>query len=206
MPPPAQYTQVSDRTIQRMAEKLNKDLFCNKRYYYDIKSIIKLLNQLSRYDRAPNPYNLDWGYGIASIQSVHDIMHKLDTRGTDIQQQVKQGIGASILVFKEDYDIDNKKLIDRILPHKDEQARDDWIQKCVMRRRVFDRTHEAEDYCNDGKVHKTPSCVQYVPNIFLSPNTIRNQIHLHLSPLLIFDPQRPQRLLHLLLKVIGTFG
>ena len=159
----------SPSTVQRLARKLKKDMFQSKKYYYNMEAIIELFNQLSGYEEALacNPHQLLWGSCIASMVSVHNIMKQLGVRGTDVQQQVKQGIGAAILQLDENYKVMNEKLIDKILPHENDQTRDDWIQKCVNRRRIFDLFGTAEDFCNDEKTHETPSCVYLLTIIYV---------------------------------------
>ena len=44
----------NDKSVDRKAEKLNKELFKDGRYYYHKKDVIRLLNKLSGYEDAPN--------------------------------------------------------------------------------------------------------------------------------------------------------
>ena len=153
LPPP------SDTERKRQARKLRKELFGHKKHYYDMDSIIKLFNQLSGYNNAPNPDKLTWGFCIATMQSVYTVMHKLGVKGTDIEQQVKQCVAAVLLVFDKDYSIVNKKLMDAILPHKDRTTRKDWLDKCVTRRMLLDIFDDSEYFCGKHQQHDRNSYV-----------------------------------------------
>ena len=86
-------------------------------------------------------------------------MTELGTRGIDIQQQVKQAMAASVLWLDDDDNVKNKKLIDQILPHEDKDANNEFIRKCVARRKMLELYDDPEHFCNDEQKHVTPSCV-----------------------------------------------
>ena len=56
----------------------------------------------------------------------------------------------------------NKKLLDEILPHEDEHTRNDWIDKCVQKRRLFEPFDEPEFFADNGQTYNNPSCVSIV--------------------------------------------
>ena len=76
-------------------------------------------------------------------------MNQLSTRGIDTQQQVKQGITASILCLDNNDNVKNKKLIDQMLPHDDKDTNNDFIRKCVTRRKMLELFDEPECFCSD---------------------------------------------------------
>ena len=115
-----------------------------------------------------NRNELHWSHSISAIEAAYYVFHKLGLRGTDEQQQVKQGIAAALLVFKEgSCSIANKKLMDQLLPHDNDHTRNDWIDKCVMRRNYLE-VFGPEPYCASGHAtYDNPSCVFYTHNPYL---------------------------------------
>ena len=179
-------------TVKRLAEKLNKEMFMSDDCYYRMEDIVRLLNQLSGYEKAPNPTGILWGSCITSMISMQQVMKQLGVQGTDIQQQVKQGMAASVLLLDKKYNVQNKKLIDHILPHKDDHCRNDFIDKCVVRRKALDLFGDPEYFCNNGQKYVTPSYVYICVVSLYMISTMNNAFK--------------QKHLKLLLKVIGIFG
>ena len=161
-PPRVPRKAPSKPTIGRHALKWRNELFGNEKYCYDLQSIIKLFNQISGYDDAPNPNKSLWGSCISALQSVYDVMHTLGVRGSDKQQQAKQSIAAALLVLDSDYKIENMDLMKIILPHEDRTTRTDWLDKCIARRQFLDVFDEPEFFCYNKQKHKKNSCVIYL--------------------------------------------
>ena len=154
--------KVSDGTRKAHARLIRDKLFKSNVYHYDIESLAKLFNQVSQYTEAEtlNPNKLQWGYSITAIQSAYYVLHQLGLRGTDMQQQVKQGIVAALLYIFGDK-ILNKPLIDKLVPHGNDHTRNDWIDKCVLRRTNLE-LFGAEHYCDNEQQYETPSQLSQV--------------------------------------------
>ena len=129
-----------------------------------MESIIKLSNQLSQYTHVPNPYKLHWGHGIAVIQSAYDVMHQLGIRGTDIQQDVKQGIGAALMTFDDGYDV-----------------------RYPNRRKLLHISGDLQKFCNEGKSHTNASYVSAL-YIFIHIHTYSCMINLSIYLYLYIIP------------------
>ena len=114
-------------------------------------------------------------------------------RRSNILQVVKQCVVGCMLDIKEgEYDkIYNKELISEILPHKNDQCKRDWIQKCVNRRQLYDLFEEPEFFVDMPKTERASSYVNISDNKFL---IIHISAHI-LSPVHSFCPQRLQHLL-----------
>ena len=158
-------------TIERHAKELSKKLWQGNKYRYTLANVVKLLNQLSGYDEAPH-INVKWGHALLSVIAMESIFKQMGVRGTDKQQQAKQCMAAAMLYMQGDT-IVNKKLIDEILPHEDEHARNDWIDKCVMRRKLFRLFDEPEFFVDDGQIYSRPSwyCCSHLYVVIFQPIT-----------------------------------
>ena len=86
------------------------------------------------------------------------VFKQLGVRGTDKQQQAKQCVAAAMLYMKGD-EIVNKKLLDEILPHKDDHERNKWINKCVEKRNLLELFDEPEYFAYNEQTYDNPSCV-----------------------------------------------
>ena len=157
----------NDRTIDRRADKLKNDLFKHGQYYYHQKDVIKLLNKLGGYTEAPNEDKLLWGDCISTCINIKNMMKSLGVGGSDILQIVKQCIVACMLDIKDnEYErtkVGNKDLIKKTVPHTNDHCRNDWIDKCIERRKKYDLFGDPDDFI-DAPKHKTPSYV----HIFLT--------------------------------------
>lgn len=160
MPPIIPLPECSKSTIERHAKELNEKLFKGKKYRYTLANVVKLLNQLSGYEYAPHN-NIKWGYALLSVIAVESIFKQMGVGGTDKQQQAKQCMAGAMLYMEGDK-IVNKKLLDEILPHEDEHARNDWIDKCIKRREIFELFDEPEFFADNGQTYSGPSCVSCV--------------------------------------------
>ena len=164
--PPRPLPNCSDSTISRIARELNKKLFENNRYKFTLDNLVKLLNQLSGYQNAPHN-NIKWGYALLAIIAMESVFKLMGVRGTDKQQQVKQCMAGGMLYMDGDKII-NKKLLDEILPHEDAHTRNEWIDKCVDRRKMLELFDEPEFFADNGQTHDTPSCVSFVLCVVIS--------------------------------------
>ena len=147
-----------DKTIDRKAEKLGKELFKHGQYYYHKKDIIRLLNKLSEYDQE-NEHKLLWGDCIGTVIAIKNMIKRLGMRGSNILQVVKQCVVGCMLDIKEEkYDmIHNKELIRNLLPHKNDECKRDWIQKCVDRRQIYDLFEEPEFFVDIAQSERASS-------------------------------------------------
>lgn len=156
--PPLQLPECPPSTIQRHARELHKKLFKSGSYKYTLTNIVTLLNQVSGYEETPHN-DIKWGYAVLSMIAIQNMFNQLGTRGTHKLQQVKQGIAAAMLYLNGDK-IMNKPLLKAVLPHKDNHARNDWIDKCIDRRRLCILFDEPEFFADNGQVYPNPSYVQ----------------------------------------------
>ena len=90
-------------------------------------------------------------------------------RGSNILQVVKQCVVGCMLDIKEEkYDkIHNKELISKILPHKNDECKRDWIQKCVDRRQLYDLFEEPEFFVDLPQSERASSYVNISDDKFL---------------------------------------
>ena len=75
--------------------------------------------------------------------------------GADMEQQVKQRIAAALLVLCGDK-ILNKKLIDQLISQEDDHTRNDWINKCVLRRNNLE-LFGPEHFCDNEQQYEVAS-------------------------------------------------
>ena len=92
----------NDKTVDRKADKLRKDLFQSGQYYYHKKDIVRLLNRLSDCEEAPDTDKLLWGDCISTFIAIKNVIQRLGVRGSKILQVIKQSVVACMLDIKED--------------------------------------------------------------------------------------------------------
>ena len=175
MPPLVPLPECSRATIARHANEIQKMLFKGNRYRYTLANIVTLLNQLSGVEYAPHS-NIKWGYALLAVIALESTFKQMGVGGTDKQQQVKQCMAGGMLYMEGDK-IVNKKLMDEILPHEDIHARNDWINKCVKRRKIFELFDEPEFFADNGQTYGGPSCVSsvHLHVVMFCPNSESNR-------------------------------
>ena len=89
-----------------------------------------IFDVLSRDPDAPNPNKIPWGEAITAVNNIKAVYDKVGVRGSNLQQQMKQGLTCAVMSLDNNNNITNQTLL-RILPHKHWQTRHDWIIKCL---------------------------------------------------------------------------
>ena len=145
----------SPATISRKAERLKKELFMNGGYYYHMKDIIKLFNQLGSYDQSPNTNkNLLWGSCIEAVVAIKDFYDRVGTRGSFQLHTVKQCMIAAMAIIDDNQNVRNRKLLTEILPHTDNHCRNEYFDKCIKRRILLDTFDEPEFFCETAEYQR----------------------------------------------------
>ena len=153
-----------DGTIKALALELKKKMFTNGRYYYHLDDVKRLLNILSsqdkrgRHNAAPNPQNIPWGDCLLSALAIKDSMTKIGVRGSKEQDNAKKVVVASCTKLDaNNNEVQNKKLLRKLLPHKSPTAKDKYLKKCIERREKFEETGDAEAFCHEVKEEERES-------------------------------------------------
>ena len=102
--------------IYKIAAAVKKFLFYNNEWRMDHESLMCIFDIISRDDAAPNTEHIPWGQAIAAINNVKAVYDKIGTRGTYLQQQIKQGLTYSLLHLNNNNKVCNKKLLNVLLP------------------------------------------------------------------------------------------
>ena len=130
---------MDDRYIPRrsklyeIARPLKEYLFANNEWKLDYTAFICLMDMVSKDARAPNPgYKIPLGQAIDGINNAHDRLHQLGTNGTYHKLQAKQAICCAVMKLDDNGSLRNKKLLRALLPHKDRNCRNKWIDQCVL--------------------------------------------------------------------------
>ena len=155
MPPLWPLPEASPSTIERYARAMNKKMFNGNKFRFTLANVVKFLNQLSGYANAPHN-NIQWWYALLSVIAIESTFKQLGIRGTNQQQQAKQCIAAAMLHMENDKVI-NKPFFHRILPQTNEECRNDWDDKCVVRKNLLEVFDEPEFFCDNGQTFATPS-------------------------------------------------
>ena len=108
--------------------------------------------------RSSDNNNIPWGQAITAINSIKAVYDKIGTRGTYLQQQLKQGLTCSLLDLDHNNKVCNKKLLKAVLPHINGNSRDIWIMKCVSFKIQFDND-EINILCDRYENITRKSCV-----------------------------------------------
>ena len=117
---------------------------------YNEEDIYRLLNFVSRQQQIPSSMKHPWGDAILSVDSAEKRMKQIGTRGTKLQQQNKQSLVSGLMVLDTNNNIMNKKLLDKIVPHKSRQGGNDFTSKCKEIRISFDNNN-SKTLCIDKK-------------------------------------------------------
>ena len=122
---------ISRRSIYRLSKLFKKELFENTRFKMDNDTMMQLLDIISKDERAPNENKIPYGAAIRGMDNICDRLHNMGVWGTYYRLQAKQAITCAVIDKDNNGEIQNKKLLEIILPHKDRGARKEWIDKCA---------------------------------------------------------------------------
>ena len=117
------------KIYSEIAPTLKQYLFNNNEWTLDYNGFILLLNIISK--DAPNPHELPYGKAIDGINKAKNNMTQIGVRGSYYMQQAKQAFGCMIMILDDDGKLVNKPFINKLMPHKDKNSRDKWINDCV---------------------------------------------------------------------------
>ena len=93
--------------------------------------MIQILDKIGRDQRAPSPHQIPYGSAVNAINKVTDLMHRMGTGGSYECKQARQAITCGVIDVNGNNDIVNMKLLKKILPHKDDKCRKQWINDCI---------------------------------------------------------------------------
>ena len=130
---------ISRTAMYRLSTLFKKELFENDRYRFDDKSMMTLLDIISKDDRAPNQNKIPYGQAIRGINNIRDLLHKMGVWGTYYRLQAKQAITCGVIDKDDNGVIQNQKLLRILLPHKSDSARKEWIKKCASYLDSYDK-------------------------------------------------------------------
>ena len=114
-----------------IAKHIKTLLFNNTKWRLDHDALMFIFDILSRAPAAPNTNKIPWGQAITAVNNIHAVYHKIGTRGSYLQQQVKQRLTCGVMHLDNNNRVTNRKLLNKLLPHKQWTATDDWIIKCA---------------------------------------------------------------------------
>ena len=117
--------------LYKISRKLKRILFEDDKYILNHKSIVELFDIVSRDPRAPNPHKIPYGQAIDAAHNVRNIFHDLGVKGSYLQLQSKQAITCALMNLDSHYNLRNKKFINKMLPHKNDDNRDEWVRQCA---------------------------------------------------------------------------
>ena len=106
-----------------------------------------------------------WGDAIRASYQLKQILNILGTRGSIQQRQCKQTLIASVISINDNDEITNRKYIRSLLPHKNANARNEFINKCTDKKVLFNIFNDKELFVNDEIIIKRNS---YVLLLYLS--------------------------------------
>ena len=139
---------------EALARELNAKMFerTDQNYHYKLKDIQFVLNQLSRYNYAPNQSKIPWGDALLGIVALCDCMQRIGTRDTDEQHNTKKAVLA-MLTFKDPSTgkVLNRKLLNAMMAHEDDSNKAKYVNKGLKRRDDFERTNDTIKLCHDVK-------------------------------------------------------
>ena len=113
--------------------------------------MVSLFNKISNYSIALNVHKLSWGSCILSVIAIKNLVSSLGVKGKCSIQKAKQCITAAMMIL-DGHDVKNMDILDQILPHKCDKARDDWIDKCIEGRLNYELFDGPKFFC--GKEQK----------------------------------------------------
>ena len=123
---------ISRPAIYRLSKIFKEELFANDRFRFDDKSMMTLLDILSKDHRAPNQNKIPYGQAIRGMNNIRDRLHKMGVWGSYYRLQAKQAITCGVIDRDNNGVIQNRKLLQIILPHKSRSARKEWIDNCAL--------------------------------------------------------------------------
>ena len=117
--------------IYEIAAPLLEYLFANPDWVLDYNGMVLLLDIISKDPRAPNPNKIPYGQSFDAINNAKDLMADIGTGGTYNQKQAKQAICCSFMKLDGNYNLRNKGLIRKVIPHKPKSRHGTkWIKEC----------------------------------------------------------------------------
>ena len=117
--------------LYSIARKLTKYLFDDPEWRLNYKTFIELMDIVCRDPSAPNPHNISYGLAIDGINDVKEPLHDMGTGGSHLQLQSKQAITCSLMQLDEHNNVRNRKLLKKVLSHKNRGCRNEWITQCT---------------------------------------------------------------------------
>ena len=98
------------------------------------------MNYLSTKKQIPNELQILWGDAIKSMISIKNSLNKVGIRGNQLQQQNKQAILCSMIILNDDNKtIQNRKILNQIIPQKNISCKDNYIQTCIDIKSEFNK-------------------------------------------------------------------
>ena len=144
-------TRLKDTVINRLFNKIdNND---GRIVKYDIDDIVNVLNKIGVHSNIPEELRMPWGDAIRSIQSTQNGLQQIGIRGHKLQMQNKQAMVSGMIVFDDNGNICNRKLLQNMLPHKSNKGGNNFIDKCGRIRRDFDE-NKTDNLCIDIKLRR----------------------------------------------------
>ena len=136
---------------ERYAQSVCDKLFRGSLYKYEMDDIVDLLNKISADVDAPDTNGIGWGDALISMMSLKNCLLKLGLGGTREQRNVKRAIiGSCIQLDIGQQGIINRKLMHKLLPHKDHHTRNDFINKSIILRQQLEQKDDAQGFCHDA--------------------------------------------------------
>ena len=123
---------ISTGKIYEAGKAIKQYLFHNDKWTLDYKSMIVLFNYISKDPSAPNPHNIPYGSAIDATNNARCLLFEVGVKGSYHKLQAKQAITCALMKFDTEGTLVplNKKLLNVILPHKNDNCRDKWISQC----------------------------------------------------------------------------
>ena len=134
-------------------------LFNNGEWTLTYEGMILLLNLLSKDERAPNPPKIQYGKAIQGVNNARNRLHQMGVRGSYHKQQAKQAICCAFMKLDESGRLTNEQFINKLLPHKDRGARDEYIKQCASQLQAYESAetdtifNKYENITRDSYVH-----------------------------------------------------
>ncbi len=129
-------------TIRYLANDIYNRMFhrkYNQRIIkYNSDDIIYLLNLLSQKDEIPQSLQFRWGDAVISAPAMKQCFNNFGVRGNKLQQQTKQAMASSVIVFDNNHNVTNAKHLKWMIPHTSNPGKNSFISKCAKIRADFD--------------------------------------------------------------------
>ena len=117
--------------LYEISRDLKQFLFHNTDWRLDYKTMITLLDIVSKGRPIINPHKIPFGQAIDATNNIRNILHKVGIQGTYHKRQAKQAICCSVMNVDANRCLRNRKLLKSLLPHKDADCRRLWINQCL---------------------------------------------------------------------------